>query len=265
MSPKCCDAQQEPQRPAPGVIIAKCAAMRQSSVLRVRGVDKTVEVNVFFGLRILSSETIKTISLIAHLLTSIRSSSSANPLPTHQSSGSNVTTGRKPNDQHQSSNHPALTSQLRAHGLSSDDRSTIPPQSPNVPYTDYAFVDSQQLLSLPSEDVAFLASKGSLSLPASNAIDEFAQQYFKHIHPLVPVLDEAKFWRICRNNQPTGAKISLFVLQSLIFASCPVSVVPPVTPAFKLNHISLCLWRHCVNVGSMIGGMHGNNCTTELR
>jgi hypothetical protein len=33
-------------------------------------------------------------------------------------------------------------------------------QSPNVPYTEYAFVDSQQLLSLPSEDVAFLASKG---------------------------------------------------------------------------------------------------------
>ncbi|OQE12784.1 hypothetical protein PENFLA_c063G08786 [Penicillium flavigenum] len=150
-----------------------------------------------------------------------QSSSSANPLPTHQSSGSNVTPGRKSNDQHQSSNHPALTSQLRAHGLSLDDRSTSPPQSPNVPYTEYAFVDSQQLLSLPSEDVAFLASKGCLSLPASNAIDEFAQQYFKRIHPLVPVLDEAKFWRIYRSNQATGSKISLFVLQSLIFASCP--------------------------------------------
>ncbi|KAJ5822322.1 uncharacterized protein N7525_011606 [Penicillium rubens] len=154
-------------------------------------------------------------------MTSIRTSSSANPLPTHQSSGSDVTTGRKSNDQHQSPNHPALTSQLRAHGLSLDDRSTSSPQSPNVPYTEYAFVDSQQLLSLPSEDVAFLASKGCLSLPASDAIDEFARQYFKRIHPLVPVLDEAKFWRIYRNNQPTGAKMSLLVLQSLIFTSCP--------------------------------------------
>jgi hypothetical protein len=198
-------------------------------------------------------------------MTSIRTSSSANPLPTHQSSGSDVTTGRKSNDQHQSPNHPALTSQLRAHGLSLDDRSTSSPQSPNVPYTEYAFVDSQQLLSLPSEDVAFLASKGCLSLPASDAIDEFARQYFKRIHPLVPVLDEAKFWRIYRNNQPTGAKMSLLVLQSLIFTSCPVNAVPPVTTAFRLNHTSLCLWKHCVNVDLMIGGMRGNNCATELR
>ncbi|CAG8291582.1 unnamed protein product [Penicillium nalgiovense] len=151
-----------------------------------------------------------------------QSSSSANPLPTHQNLGSNVTTGRKFNDLHQPPNHPALTSQLHAHGLSLDNRSTSPPQSPNVPYTEYAFVDSQQLLSLPSEDVAFLTSKGCLSLPASNAIDEFAQQYFKRIHPLVPVLDEAKFWCIYRSKQATGSKISLFVLQSLIFASCPL-------------------------------------------
>lgn len=170
-----------------------------------------------------------------HLLSYIRSSSSANPLPTHQNLGSNVTTGRKFNDLHQPPNHPALTSQLHAHGLSLDNRSTSPPQSPNVPYTEYAFVDSQQLLSLPSEDVAFLTSKGCLSLPASNAIDEFAQQYFKRIHPLVPVLDEAKFWCIYRSKQATGSKISLFVLQSLIFASCPVRVVAPVTPTFKLN------------------------------
>ncbi|CAG8314748.1 unnamed protein product [Penicillium nalgiovense] len=151
-----------------------------------------------------------------------QSSSSANPLPMHQNSGSKVTTARKFNDLHQSPNHPALTSQLHAHGLSLDDRSISPPQFPNVPYTEYAFVDSQQLLSLPSEDVAFLTSKGCLSLPASNAIDEFAQQYFKRIHPLVPVLDEAKFWCIYRSNQGTGSKISLFVLQSLIFASCPL-------------------------------------------
>jgi hypothetical protein len=37
--------------------------MRQSSVLHVPGVDKTVEVNVFFGLRILNSETAERIAL----------------------------------------------------------------------------------------------------------------------------------------------------------------------------------------------------------
>lgn len=160
-------------------------------------------------------------------LTSIRSPISANPvLPTHQSSGSNsVITSRHSNDLRQSNDHPTLTLQSRAHGLSLDDRGTSPAQSPNVPYTEYAFVDSQQLLSLPSEEVAFLTSQDCLSLPASNAMDEFVQEYFKRIHPSIPVLDEAEFWRIYRNNQSTDPKISLLVLQSLLLASCPVSVI----------------------------------------
>ncbi|KAJ5447506.1 Transcription factor [Penicillium cf. griseofulvum] len=133
----------------------------------------------------------------------------------------NTITGLHTDDLRQSNGHPTLTSRLRAHGLSFDDRSASPPETPNVPYTEYAFVESQQLLSLSSEDIAFLTSKDSLSLPASDAIDEFVQQYFKRIHPLVPVLDEAGFWRMFRENQSTGPKISVFVLQSMLFASCP--------------------------------------------
>ncbi|KAL2701499.1 hypothetical protein AAEP93_008318 [Penicillium crustosum] len=174
--------------------------MQQDSGLRVPGADKTAAGNVYFVTIILSR--------------------SANPA--HQSSGSNtVITGQHCDDLHQSSDHSTLVSQLSAHGLSFDDRGTNPPQSPDVPYTEYAFVELQQSMSLPSEDVALLASKRCLSLPTSNAIDEFVQEYFKHIHPSVPVLDEAEFWRIYRNDQSTGPKISLFVLQSLLLASCP--------------------------------------------
>ncbi|KAJ5365524.1 Transcription factor [Penicillium concentricum] len=149
---------------------------------------------------------------------------SGNPvLPTQRSLASNnVITGRHPDHRRQSNGHQPLTSQLRAQRLSPDDRSTSPPNCPNVPYTEYAFVDSQQLLSLSSEDIAFLTSKNCLNLPASDTIDAFVQQYFRRIHPLVPVLDEAEFWRIYRNNQSTGSKISLFVLQSLLCASCPL-------------------------------------------
>jgi hypothetical protein len=99
-----------------------------------------------------------------------------------------------------------------------------PPRSPNVPYTEYAFIE---LLSLPSKDVAYLSSNDCLTLPGSGALDEFIQEYFKRIHPLVPVLDEAEFWRIYQKNQSTGPKISLLVLQSLLVASCPVSFMLP--------------------------------------
>lgn len=136
-----------------------------------------------------------------------------------------MTTSRHSEELRQSNDHLSLASRLRAHGLSLDDHGTSPPQSPNVPYTEYAFVESQQLLSLPAENVAFLTSKGCLSLPTFNAIDEFVQEYFRHIHPSVPVLDEAKFWRIYRDNRSTGPKISLFVFQSLLLASCPVSAM----------------------------------------
>lgn len=199
--------------------------MQQDSGLRVPGADKTAAGNVYFVTIILSSKTIsEKLSLSSHLLNSIRSSGSANPA--HQSSGSNtVITGQHCDDLHQSSDHSTLVSQLSAHGLSFDDHGTNPPQSPDVPYTEYAFVELQQSMSLPSEDVALLASKRCLSLPTSNAIDEFVQEYFKHIHPSVPVLDEAEFWRIYRNDQSTGPKISLFVLQSLLLASCPVSTM----------------------------------------
>jgi hypothetical protein len=89
-------------------------------------------------------------------------------------------------------------------------------------YKDYAFIDSNQLLSLSSEDTMILDFKGCLGLPDQNATEEFMKQYFKRIHPLVPVLDEAEFWRSYLDPN-TGRKVSLFVFQSMLFASCSVS------------------------------------------
>ena len=199
--------------------------MHHSWALRVLGVGKTIAPNVIFALRILSSETIaERFVSSTHSLISTRYPKLANPVPpTHQGLGpSSVVTSPHAN-LHQQNNHPTFASQLRRHGLSSD-RGISPPPSPNVPYTKYAFVE---LLSLSSEDVAYLSSNGCLTLPGSNALDEFVKEYFKRIHPLVPVLDEAEFWRIYQKNQSTGSKVSLLVLRSLLVASCPVSSIFP--------------------------------------
>lgn len=87
---------------------------------------------------------------------------------------------------------------------------------------EYRFIDSDFLSSLPPEDVAFLSSKGSQTLPDKQLIDEFVCQYFKRIHPNVPVVDEAEFWRIYQDGSGPD-KISLFVFQAILFASCTVS------------------------------------------
>ncbi|KAJ6095170.1 hypothetical protein N7467_002683 [Penicillium canescens] len=98
---------------------------------------------------------------------------------------------------------------------------TSPPQCASVSYKEHAFIDSAQLLTLSSEDTVILDGKGCLDLPDHNATDEFVKHYFKRIHPLVPVLDEAKFWRSYLDTN-TGRKVSLFVFQSMLFASCPL-------------------------------------------
>lgn len=87
---------------------------------------------------------------------------------------------------------------------------------------EYRFIDSDFLSSLPHEDAAFLSSKGSQTLPDKQSIDEFVCQYFKRIHPNVPVVDEAEFWRIYQDGSGPD-KISLFVFQAILFASCTVS------------------------------------------
>ncbi|CAG7988360.1 unnamed protein product [Penicillium salamii] len=93
------------------------------------------------------------------------------------------------------------------------------PASDHASYTEYDFVDTMQLSSLPGEDISFLASEGCFTLPNSAAMDEFFQQYFTRVHPLVPVIDEAEFWTLYRKKAPTNYTISLFVLQSMLFAS----------------------------------------------
>lgn len=67
----------------------------------------------------------------------------------------------------------------------------------------------------------FLASKSSLTLPDQDAMDEFVHQYFRHIHPIVPILDEGEFWRIYEGD-PEPERLSIFVFQAVLFASCPV-------------------------------------------
>lgn len=84
----------------------------------------------------------------------------------------------------------------------------------------HGFLCTQNLKCLPSEDINYLFIKGSLNIPNHHTTKELVENYFRKIHPMLPVLDEAQFWRAF-GGDPTE-KISLFVFQALIFAISPV-------------------------------------------
>jgi hypothetical protein len=92
----------------------------------------------------------------------------------------------------------------------------------NVIFSSYRFLDGSRLSSLPAEDVEYLISKRCLHFPRKDVLDEFVRQYFAMVHPFVPLLDEAEFWR---TYDGVGTKkVSLFVFQAILFSACSVRV-----------------------------------------
>lgn len=100
-----------------------------------------------------------------------------------------------------------------------------PVPSANIPFASYSFIAFPRLDQMPFEDVSFLELKGCFRLPERPYLDVFITKYFLFVHPCLPVLDEAEFWRIynLKNHQNEfSKKISMFVLQAMLFASCVV-------------------------------------------
>lgn len=86
----------------------------------------------------------------------------------------------------------------------------------------FPFLVSDSFEQLQPEDIAYLGSNGSFTLPERRFTTVFIEQYFKKIHPVVPVLEEVQLWKSFQSD--SEQTISLFVFQALLFASCPVSV-----------------------------------------
>ncbi|KAK6215270.1 fungal specific transcription factor domain-containing protein [Colletotrichum tabaci] len=93
----------------------------------------------------------------------------------------------------------------------------------DVTYSFYPFLSLGNLHGIPPQDVNYLELQGCLRIPTRTILDEFVQQYFLHVHPLLPMLNEGDFWDVyCLN--PNGyvpnEKLSLLVFQAMLFSSC---------------------------------------------
>ncbi|KAK1996476.1 fungal-specific transcription factor domain-containing protein [Colletotrichum falcatum] len=93
----------------------------------------------------------------------------------------------------------------------------------DVTYSFYPFLALSNLHGIPPQDVNYLELQGCLRVPTRTMLDEFVQQYFLHVHPFFPMLNEGDFWDVyCANpNAHVPAdKLSLLVFQAMLFSSC---------------------------------------------
>lgn len=159
----------------------------------------------------------------------------------------------------------SLSSHATASALSAHKETQARARAPSNNLGTNPFLDSVFLEYLQPEDITYLCSKGSFSIPEREYAETFIEEYFKRIHPIVPVLEEVK---LCNAfNHATDRTISLFVFQALLFASCPVSSGDPSGGARRLtdrisvrapgNFTSMRLQRQAGRAEAAIHSSHG--------
>ncbi|KAH7153021.1 fungal-specific transcription factor [Dactylonectria macrodidyma] len=93
----------------------------------------------------------------------------------------------------------------------------------DVVYSYYPFLTMGNLPNIPPQDVNFLELQGCLRVPTRTMLDEFLQQYFLHVHPLLPLINEGDFWDLYCHSTNSGMpteRMSLLLFQAILFASC---------------------------------------------
>jgi hypothetical protein len=86
------------------------------------------------------------------------------------------------------------------------------------------FLELNGLAKLPAMDVEYLQSKGCFQVPVGQHLDAFIHEYFLHVHPYLPVVDESQFWAAYKqeDGRHPGSKVSLLLFQAMIFAASVV-------------------------------------------
>ncbi|KAI9367178.1 fungal-specific transcription factor domain-containing protein [Aspergillus egyptiacus] len=84
--------------------------------------------------------------------------------------------------------------------------------------------------------VTFIRSQGQLRVPIQDVLDVFTKHYFLYVHPCLPVIDEAVFWRKYRCVDGSAGKISTLLFQAMLFAA---SSFVPLEAAKECGYSSL--------------------------
>lgn len=93
----------------------------------------------------------------------------------------------------------------------------------HITFSYYDFLNLKSLSRVQPDDVRYLEFTGSLHIPTRSVLDHFVREYFLHVHPVLPVVDERAFWDMYDDslmNIDKPGQLSLFVFQSMLFAAC---------------------------------------------
>ncbi|KAL5340706.1 fungal-specific transcription factor domain-containing protein [Aspergillus crustosus] len=85
-------------------------------------------------------------------------------------------------------------------------------------------------------NVTFIKAQGALKVPIQDVLDVFTKHYFLYVHPCLPVIDEAVFWRKYRSVDGGAGKISTLLFQAMLFAA---SSFVPIEAAKECGYDSL--------------------------
>ncbi|GES64570.1 hypothetical protein ATEIFO6365_0009005900 [Aspergillus terreus] len=105
---------------------------------------------------------------------------------------------------------------------------------------DYPCLDASGLKRLTHEKIVLLETQGCLRVPSRHALDALVKHYFLYVHPCLPLLDEAAFWREYRCTKAGGSGISIVLFRAMLFAASPLV---PVEVAQQCGHETLLLAR----------------------
>lgn len=95
----------------------------------------------------------------------------------------------------------------------------------DITYTYYPFLTLDSLSNILPQDVSYLEMQGCLRVPIRAIMDEFVKQFFLHVHPITPLLNEGDVWDMygSQSSGPSASdKLSLLVLQAMMFSACVV-------------------------------------------
>ncbi|KAJ6007890.1 hypothetical protein N7540_011866 [Penicillium herquei] len=93
----------------------------------------------------------------------------------------------------------------------------------HVHFSSYPFLQLEGHEKMSKQDTEFLSSKGCLHVPAAPFLNEFIKQYFLHIQPCTPIVDESIIWDLYHelSGSRSAPGLSLLLFQAMLFASSP--------------------------------------------
>ncbi|CAI4213520.1 unnamed protein product [Parascedosporium putredinis] len=95
----------------------------------------------------------------------------------------------------------------------------------SLSYASYSFLKAPEVQNLRPHDQEFLIREGCFVLPQREYLDEFVRHYFLHVHPMLPILDEAEFVEIYDGDTLSGSSVRelpMIVMQAMLFVSASI-------------------------------------------